>query len=141
MVDREHLAGATEAGLHLVGDEQDAVCSAALDDPVDERRRRRDVAALAEHARTRGPDPAPRRTDELAAALDSIADNPLVRDRWPGEPYATAAAALSAAVTADDDAGRQVRSVLRPLLVAHLDDELAVTTPLIEAFRGRVPQR
>jgi plasmid stabilization system protein ParE len=99
------------------------------------------LVALAEHARTRGPDPARRRTDELAAALDSLADNPLVRDRWPGEPYATVAAVLAAAIDAEDDAGAQVQAVLRPLLVSHLDDELAVTTPLIEAFRGRLPQR
>ena len=99
------------------------------------------LVALAEHARTRGSDPAPRRTGELTAALESLAENPLVRDRWPGEPYAAAGAALADAVTANDPSAAEVRSVLRPLLVAHLDDELAVTTPLIEAFRGRLPSR
>ena len=34
MLDREHLAGATEPALHLVGDEQDAVPPATLDQPV-----------------------------------------------------------------------------------------------------------
>ena len=41
--------GAAEAALHLVGDEQDAVRPAALDDAVQEGGRRRHVAALAEH--------------------------------------------------------------------------------------------
>ena len=31
VLDREHLAGATETALHLVGDEQDAVLLATLD--------------------------------------------------------------------------------------------------------------
>ena len=49
VLDGEHLAGATEAALHLVGDEQDAVLPAALDEAGQERVRRGDVAALAEH--------------------------------------------------------------------------------------------
>ena len=49
VVDREHPPGATEPGLHLVGDEEDAVGPAALDDAAEERRRRRAVAALTEH--------------------------------------------------------------------------------------------
>ena len=34
VLDGEHLAGAAEAALHLVGDEQDAVLAAALDEAV-----------------------------------------------------------------------------------------------------------
>ena len=49
VLDGEHLAGATEAALHLVGDEHDPVLAAALDEPGHERVRRRDVAAFAEH--------------------------------------------------------------------------------------------
>ena len=49
VVDREHPPGSTEARLHLVGDEQDAVTAAHVDDPLDEPCRCGDVAALAEH--------------------------------------------------------------------------------------------
>ena len=38
-----------EPGLHLVGDEQDPVLATDRREPLQERRRRRDVAALAEH--------------------------------------------------------------------------------------------
>ena len=48
-VDREHRAGAPEAGLHLVGDEQDAVLAQTGREPLQERGGRGDVAAFAEH--------------------------------------------------------------------------------------------
>ena len=48
MVDREQLAGPTEAGLDLVGDQEDAVLAGDLAEPGQERRRRDEVAALAE---------------------------------------------------------------------------------------------
>ena len=49
VLDREHLPGSAEAGLHLVGDEQDAVLVADLGEAAEERHRRGEVAALAEH--------------------------------------------------------------------------------------------
>src|SRR5690606_28991261 len=49
LVDREPAAGAAEAALHLVGDEQDAVLAAAVDDRFDELGRCGYVPALAEH--------------------------------------------------------------------------------------------
>ncbi|MEJ7721783.1 MAG: AMP-binding protein [Ilumatobacteraceae bacterium] len=49
VLDGEQRAGAPEAALHLVGDEQHPVLPAAFDQALDERLRRRDVAALAEH--------------------------------------------------------------------------------------------
>ena len=49
VVDREHAAGATETALHLVGDEEDPVLTAPLDDAVDERSGSRDVATFTEH--------------------------------------------------------------------------------------------
>ena len=48
-LDGEHLAGAAEAALHLVDDEQDAVVDAPLGDAFDEGLGCRDVAALADH--------------------------------------------------------------------------------------------
>src|SRR4029079_16141592 len=49
VLDGEHLAGAAEATLHLVGDEHDPVLTAALDETGHERLGRRDVAAFTKH--------------------------------------------------------------------------------------------
>ena len=98
------------------------------------------LIALVELTRARGEDPANRGRDELATALDSLASNPLVRDNWPGDEYVAAAAALTAAVGRADAAADEVRMVLRTLLVAQLDGELAVSAPLIDALRGRLPR-
>ena len=49
VLDREHPPGAAEAGLDLVGDEQDAVLPAELDESLQEPRRRGHVAPLAQH--------------------------------------------------------------------------------------------
>ncbi len=46
---REHPAGATDAALHLVEHQQDAVLVAALAQALEPRDRRDDVAALTEH--------------------------------------------------------------------------------------------
>ena len=47
VLDREQLAGAAEAGLHLVDDEQDPLAVADRAQPLEELRRRGDEAALA----------------------------------------------------------------------------------------------
>jgi hypothetical protein len=94
------------------------------------------LIALAEQARTRGEDPVERQRTELAAALDGLAANPLVQ---PGEPSAAAAAALAAAIGRDDEDADEVRRVLRPLLVAHLDELVASNASLMDAFRGKLP--
>jgi len=95
------------------------------------------LIALAEQARTRGEDPVERQRAELAAALDGLAGNPLVQ---PGQPSAVAAAALTAAVGRDDEDADEVRRVLRPLLVAQLDELLASNASLMDAFRGKLPR-
>jgi len=96
------------------------------------------LIGLLEYASSRLADPAARRRQELLDALHQLADNPLVASRWPGEPFAVAAAALVECVTRDDRAAEEVRAGLRPVLVAHLDDELRSTAPLIDAYRGRL---
>ena len=48
VLDREHLAGSAEARLDLVGDQQDPVLAGDLAEARQERRRRDDVAALAD---------------------------------------------------------------------------------------------
>jgi hypothetical protein len=67
-----------------------------------------------------------------------LAANPIVAPLLPGEPLHVASVALAAAVRRDDPTASEVRDVLRPILVGHLEEELSETTPLIDAFRGRV---
>ena len=103
------------------------------------------LIALAEQARTRGADPAPRMRADVATALDSLAGNPLVAAHWPADPAGwadpstAAAGALVAAVGRDDAAAEDVCRVLRPLLVAQLDELLATNATLMDAFRGKLP--
>lgn len=99
------------------------------------------LIGLVRHALHRGPDRAVERVGEVAAALGALASNELVA--WDGDPaaasvMAAAGDALAAAVDRDDDAGRAVRDALHPLLLRQLDDELAETAPLVDAFRGRL---
>lgn len=96
------------------------------------------VTALAEHAARRGPDPARARRDELSAALDTLAGNELLGGHWPGDPFTAAARALAAAVGRSDAAADAVRDVIRPILIGHLDADLASTPALLDAFRGRL---
>jgi hypothetical protein len=97
------------------------------------------LIGLVEYAERRGLDRTAQRRAALDDVLNALAGNPLVP--LSGSPEVRASAALAAAVGragADTDA-EAVRSALRPLLVTELDDELAETTPLLDAFRGRVP--
>jgi plasmid stabilization system protein ParE len=92
--------------------------------------------ALAELAAHRGDDPAPQRRNELESALESIAANPYVAKYVPGDPYSVATRALVDAVGRDDTAADELRHVIRPVLIGHLDADLAVAGPLLDAFRG-----
>lgn len=94
------------------------------------------LAGLLHHVAHR-PLPAAGRVDDLVGALAELGANPLVPPDGP--PYGRASAALAGAVGRDDVDARAVRAVLRPLLVTELDDELASTAGLIDAFRGRMP--
>ena len=102
--------------------------------------RRDDPHTVGEHRRA-----------ELRAALDRLAGNPLVP--WPPAGGTAAAGnapdteetvvdacgrALAAAVADDGPDADAVRAGLRPLLLAHLDDDLAVTASLEGPFRGRL---
>jgi hypothetical protein len=95
------------------------------------------LVALLEHVEARPDDPRPARAATLEAALTAVAANPLVPRS--GSADARAAAALVSAVGRDDADAQAVRAALRPVLVAELDDELAVTAGLLDAFRGRMP--
>lgn len=91
------------------------------------------LAGLLDYAERRDGDPEPTRRADLATALDEAPGAPS-----GGSPYERAAAALVAA-DAGDPAGVKARAAIRPVLVAQLDDELARTSVLLDAFRGRLP--
>ena len=137
MSDRENGRVSDRAVLESVA----AAIRSRLVDPSDAGHRRTvdvQVLGLVEYVARRGPDPSATRRDELAAALDRLRDNPLLAAQVGREPADVAAAVLVAAVGRVDRDARAVQQVLRPLLVGHLDDELASTAPLLDAFRGRV---
>jgi hypothetical protein len=94
---------------------------------------------LVRYAALRPADAGQARSAELADALESIRTNELLE--WDGStvPEVVAAAAgraLATAVGRSDAAAEEVRRTLRPIVVRHLDDELASTAPLVAAFRG-----
>ena len=97
------------------------------------------LIGLVRYAASRPADSSAARTREIATTLTQLAANELVDwDGEPAEPNVSAAAgrALAAAVGRTDAAADEIRAVLRPVLVRQLDDELAVTAPLVGAFRG-----
>ena len=114
--------------LPAIGDDQAWARAAAVQ-----------LIGLVRYAASRPADASAARADELAAVLAELADNELVD--WDGDPTgpsvaAAAGRALASAVGRTGADADRIRSVLRPVLVRHLDDELAVTAPLVNAFRG-----
>jgi hypothetical protein len=101
------------------------------------------LVGLTRYAARRGPDATQARLDELAALLASMGDNAIVADAWDGDSaqrsvMAAVGVALARAVGRHDDHADQIRGRLRPVVVRQLDDELAETAPLVDAFRGKL---
>jgi len=101
------------------------------------------LAGLVTYAERRGPDRTSARITQVVEALTALRGNPLVAAAWDGDRsqmavMGAAGAALVSAVGRDDSNATEVRTVLRALLVRHLDDELAETAPLVDAFRGKL---
>ena len=115
------------------------------------------LVGLAGYARQRGSDPTSIRVDELADVLDGLAANPIVAPHWSAGALrdratvmAACSAVLAAAVDADTaqrdaadtaqgDAAERARDALRPLLLAHLDEDLASDLAMLDSFRGKLP--
>lgn len=103
------------------------------------------LVGMARYGATRPPDPTAARTAELADALDRLRSNEIVGTHWPDRSETTetvfgaVSRVLADAVGRDDAAGDEVRAALRPVVVRHLDDDLAVTGPMMAYFRGRLP--
>jgi hypothetical protein len=101
------------------------------------------LAGLVRYAAQRDADRTEERVAELAQLLDHLSGNAIVASAWDSDRsqrsvMAAAGSALAAAVGRDDAAATEVRSVLRPVIVRQLDDELAQTAPLVDAFRGKL---
>jgi hypothetical protein len=101
------------------------------------------LVGLARYAGSRPTDQTAQRIAELAGVLDSLAGNELVEAAWHGDRsergvHAATGAVLAAAVGRDDAAAAEIRSVLRAVVIRQLDDELGVTSALVDAFRGRL---
>ncbi len=104
------------------------------------------LIGLARYAMGRGDDPSANRVEAIAGALDSLVANPLVAPHWPvpgSRSSATvmrvAGTVMAAAVGHYDPDSDAIRAALRPLLIADLDEDLAVTAVLLNSFRGRLP--
>lgn len=103
------------------------------------------LAGLVRYALRRGPDATADRVAELADVLTTLAHNELVVAAWDGDRsqrvvMGATGAVLAAAVTRTDGAADEVRTVLRPVVVRQLDDELAATAPLVDVFRGKLDE-
>jgi hypothetical protein len=71
--------------------------------------------------------------------------NPIVAAHWPPADrtpagvFAAVSRVLADAVRRKDAAGDEVRAEVRSIVSRHLDDDLAVTGPLMPYFRGQLP--
>ena len=101
------------------------------------------LAGLARYAERRAVDRTDARVAELADVLAALAENELVAEHWDGgrsqrSVMGAAGAVLAALVDRRDLAAVEARRALRPVVVRQLDEELAETAPLVEAFRGKL---
>jgi len=81
------------------------------------------LIGLAAYAGRRGADPTRRRIEELSAALGAAAGQDVLR---------SCMAVLS-------DPYHRAHSTVREILERHLDEDLAIESAMLDAFRGRVP--
>jgi len=141
-VERQSL---TDAEIHraVAATVHDLLLPALRDDADWARAAAIQLVGLARYAARRGPDQTAARIDELAGALTALAGNALVAAAWDGDRTQravmhAAGAVLAASVGRADPAATEARTAIRPLLVRQLDDELAETAPLVDAFRGKL---
>jgi hypothetical protein len=101
------------------------------------------LAGLARYAAQRPADATAERVEEITAILSTLSHNEIVAGVWNGETSQSVVmeatgAALATAVGRDDETAAEVRRRLRPVLIRQLDDELAATSMLVDAFRGKL---
>jgi hypothetical protein len=101
------------------------------------------LVGLARYAGHRPTSTGKHRVDELAAILDAKSNNELVAKHWRGNDASSSVIdvvgrILAEAVTQTGPDADEIRRSLRPVIVRHLDEDLAVTSPLVNAFRGQL---
>ena len=141
-IERQSL---TDADIHraVAATVPDALLPALRDDADWARAATIQLVGLARYAARRGPDQTAARVAELAEALIALAGNELLAAAWDGDRSQravmhAAGAVLAAAVGRADPPATEARAAIRPMLVRQLDDELAETAPLVDAFRGKL---
>ena len=135
----------TDAEIHraVAATVRDLLLPALRDDAEWARAAAIQLVGLTRYAAGRSVDQTAARVAEIAAVLDALAGNERVDTAWNGDRsqravMRTAGEVLAAAVGRDDPDARAAVEALRPVLVRQLDDELAETAPLVDAFRGRL---
>ena len=96
------------------------------------------LVGLARYAAARPLGIAQANAAELGEVLAALVANPIVAAGSTADAAAAAGAALAAAVDDDGPDGDEIRSVLRPVVLRQLADELAVTALLVPYFRGQI---
>src|SRR3954447_17133675 len=134
----------TDAEIHraVAATVRDVLLPALRDDAGWARTAAIQLVGLTLYAARRGPDRTSARVAELAAVMTALAGNDLVDAAWDGDSSQravmhAAGAVLAAAVGRGGESARAAVDALRPVLLRQLDDELAETAPLVDAFRGR----
>ena len=135
----------TDAEIHraVAATVHDVLLPALRDDADWARAAAIQLVGLTRYAARRAPDRTAERVAELAALLDALAGNELVAAAWDCDRSQravmhAAGAVLAAAVGRADPPATDARAAIRPVLVRQLDDELAETGPLVDAFRGKL---
>lgn len=101
------------------------------------------LIGLVRYALRRGPDRSALYRDELLVALDSLSSNGIVSELWNGsrtqaDVLEATGAVLARSASDDSPDSLEVRNVLRPIVIGQVDQELAETSPLVNAFRGKL---
>lgn len=135
----------TDAEIHraVAATVRDLLLPALRDDAEWARAAAIQLVGLTRYAAGRSVDQTAARVAEVAAVLDALDGNERVDTAWNGDRsqravMRAAGEVLAAAVGRHDPDTRAAVEALRPVLVRQLDDELAETAPLVDAFRGRL---
>ncbi|MDP6828458.1 MAG: hypothetical protein QF515_15310 [Pseudomonadales bacterium] len=134
---------------HCMSETMRSVILPCLDDPWARVALIR-LIGLAEYAPRRGEDPIEQRTRDLTDCVDGLtlkfeSLRQFLPADWPGEGAAATmdvcAKLLSEAVGDDSEQAQAVRDELKPLLLCQLDEDFALTSPLIMSFAGGLNER
>lgn len=122
---------------------RDVLIPALVDDADWARAAAVQLVGLARYAGHRPISLGKNRVDELSAILDAKSNNELVAKHWRGNDASASVMdvvgrILAEAVVRSDPDADEIRRSLRPIVVRHLDEDLVLTSPLVNAFRGQL---